>query len=67
MKRNLFLLPLMALLFLAACSDSNDEVAKNFTVTVSLTADGGITLSNINDLEVTAVNLTTSKEQTWKI
>lgn len=64
MKRNLFLLPLMALLFLAACSDSNDEVAKNFTVTVSLTADGGITLSNINDLEVTAVNLTTSKEQT---
>lgn len=23
----------------------NDEVAKNFTVTVSLTADGGITLS----------------------
>lgn len=31
MKRNLFLLPLMALLFLAACSDSNDEVAKNFT------------------------------------
>ena len=30
MKRNLFLLPLMALLFLAACSDSNDEVAKEF-------------------------------------
>lgn len=64
MKRFLFLLPLVSLLFLAACSDSEDEVAKNFTVKVLLTADDGITLSNVNDLVVTAVNLTTSKEQT---
>lgn len=64
MKRILFLLPLMALLFLNACSDSEDEVAQNFNVTVTLTAGDGITLANINDLEVTAVNLTTSKEQT---
>lgn len=64
MKKILFLLPLMALLFLNACSDSEDEVAQNFNVTVTLTAGDGITLANINDLEVTAVNLTTSKEQT---
>lgn len=64
MKKILFLLPLMALLFLNACSDSEDEVAQNFNVTVTLTAGDGITLTNINDLEVTAVNLTTSKEQT---
>lgn len=64
MKRILFLLPLMALLFLNACSDSEDEVAQNFNVTVTLTAGDGITLANINDLEVTAVNLATSKEQT---
>ena len=64
MKRFLFLLPLVSLLFLAACSDSEDEVAKNFTVKVLLTADDGIALSNVNDLVVTAVNLTTSKEQT---
>ena len=64
MKRILFLLPLMALLFLNACSDSEDEVAQNFNVNVTLTAGDGIILANINDLEVTAVNLTTSKEQT---
>lgn len=62
MKKILFLLPLMALLFLNACSD-DDEVAKNYNVTVSLTAGDGINFADISDLEVTVVNLTTSKEQ----
>ncbi|WP_300795914.1 DUF4876 domain-containing protein [uncultured Bacteroides sp.] len=64
MKKILCLLPVMAILFLAGCSNSDEEVARNFNVTVSLIAKDGITISDINDLEVTAVNLTTSKEQT---
>lgn len=62
MKKLLYLLPLMALLF-SACSD-DDDVAKNFNVTVSVTAGDDIVLSSIQNFTVTAVNLSTSKEQT---
>lgn len=64
MRKFLFFLPVLAALILASCSESTDDVAKNFNVKVELKAMDGIDLSKVTDLEVTIVNLTTSKEQT---
>lgn len=63
MKKLLFLLPLVAAFFLASCSEK-EEVAQNYEVKVTITAGDDISVSGIEKLEVTAVNLATSKEQT---
>lgn len=63
MKKILYLLPLVALLFMNACSDSEDDVATNLNVTVTVKAGDDIVTSDIKDFTVTAVNLSTSKEQ----
>lgn len=64
MKKFFFLLPLMALLFMNACSDSEDDVATNYNVNITVKANEDIVLSELEDLTITAVNLKTSKEQT---
>lgn len=63
MKRFFYLLPMIAAFVLAACSDK-EEVAQNYDVKVTVVAGNDVTLDDIKDLEVTAVNLATSQEQT---
>ncbi|MCM1021192.1 MAG: DUF4876 domain-containing protein [Muribaculum sp.] len=61
MKRFLYLLPLVAMLFgLASCSDSKDDVIKHkATVVVSLPSE--VTVSDVTSLSVTATNTTTGE------
>lgn len=60
-KKVFFLLSLVTAFILASCSD-DDDVAKNYEVTVSLVAPEGISLSDVSDLKIVAVNATTGTE-----
>ena len=63
MKKLFCLLPLLAMLFLVSCSDDeNDNIAKKYTVDVTVTLPTDISMADVTELVITAVNTQTSEE-----
>lgn len=63
MKRFFYLLPMLALLIgFASCSDSDDDEAIRYTVTVSATIPGDVDNNDVTALAVTAFNTATAEE-----
>jgi hypothetical protein len=64
-KKTIFSLALPAMmLVLSSCGDEGGDVAKNYQVTASLITPDGVSLADITDLKVVAVNTTTGTETT---
>ncbi|MDD2961081.1 MAG: DUF4876 domain-containing protein [Muribaculaceae bacterium] len=61
MKKILYLLPILTLLFVASCSDKDDEPAK-YTATINLVLPTEVTSGDITELSVTATNTATGAE-----
>lgn len=62
MKKLIFLLPLLTLLFATSCSDDNDKGSKKHVVTVTAVLPSDVVGSEITNLSVTVTNKTTSQE-----
>lgn len=62
MKKLIFLLPLLTLLFAVSCSDDNDKGTKKHVVTVTAVLPSDVVGSEITNLSVTVTNKTTSQE-----
>jgi hypothetical protein len=64
-KKTAFLLALSATMLVASsCGDDGDDVATNYNVTVTLITPNDVSLSDITDIKVVAVNTTTGAETT---
>lgn len=61
-KKAFYFLSLFSVLFFASCSSDDDDVAKNYEVTVNLVNPEDVTVSDITDLKVVAVNVTSGLE-----
>lgn len=61
-KKAFYLMSLFSLLIFTSCSDDDDDVAKNYEVTVGFVAPEDVSLSDVTDLKVVAVNVTTGSE-----
>ncbi|MDD2436942.1 MAG: DUF4876 domain-containing protein [Massilibacteroides sp.] len=66
-KKTFYLLSLFTLLFVTSCSDDDDDVAKNYEVSIELVTPESIALDKISDLKVVAVNVTTGSETTLSL